>query len=59
MNEARVTSGFIGKFQAIRTLAEQRSVIGRFVDDRDGHRRLYPKFLRQGCARITGHSELL
>jgi hypothetical protein len=26
------------------------SVIGRFVDDCYGHRGLYSKFLRQGCA---------
>ena len=59
MNETRISSRPIGKLHAIRTFAEQFSVIRRLVDDRNGHRGLYPKFLRQWCARITGHSELL
>jgi hypothetical protein len=57
MNETRISSRPIGKLHAIRDFAEQLPVICRFVDDYDGHRRLYSKFLRQWCARITGHSE--
>jgi hypothetical protein len=59
MNETRISASPIGKLHAIRTFAEQLPVIRRLVDDCDGHRRLYSKFLRQWCARITGHSELL
>jgi len=40
-------------------LAEQLPVTGRLIDDCYCHRRLYSKFLRQWCARITGLSELL